>query len=271
MEVLQRGRNARTGAKESQALLLLATRPGPRPAQVGSRAAAVDERKVQQAWQREMAKVALFPGRTHLLPMGPAHARALGYRQEELVGVPSAAVLLCAGMGHVVHAGALRPGERVVDVGSGGGLDALLAAKAVGESGRVLGVEMVEELLRKAQHVAGRLSQLKFLKGYAEQLPTEDGSADVVMANGVVNLCCVDKGRVLREMWRVLRKGGRLVIADAVTQVVKPWLVRSQPGLWITEQAGLLTADELRTLIVAAGFSNVQQATGQNLWSATRD
>jgi ubiquinone/menaquinone biosynthesis C-methylase UbiE len=127
----------------------------------------------------------------------------------------------------------LRPGERVVDVGSGAGMDSLIAATVVGPEGRVVGVEMTPEMLERAQRVAQRvgLTNVEFRPGIAEELPVEDGWADVVIANGVLNLVA-DKRRAFDEIWRVLRPGGVLQFADIATGKPVPEEALADIDLW---------------------------------------
>jgi arsenite methyltransferase len=139
----------------------------------------------------------------------------LGYDQAVVTALPDGAVEAFAGVGNPFSLGALKLGERVLDLGSGGGFDCFIAAQQVGSEGRVVGVDMTEEMLSRSRAAAATmgLSNVEFRKGVIEALPIEDGWADVVISNGVINLCA-DKRQVFSEVMRVLRSGGRLQFAD---------------------------------------------------------
>ena len=138
-----------------------------------------------------------------------------------------------AGVGNPFVFGPLRPGETVVEIGSGAGFDAVLAARQVGPSGRVIGVDMTPAMLEKARANAAALGlgNLEFRQGYMEELPLEDGTADVVISNGVINLS-PDKEAVFREIARVLKPGGRIQIADIVVQKAVPDSAKENIDLW---------------------------------------
>jgi len=145
----------------------------------------------------------------------------VGYREDWLEGIPERAIECFAGTGNPFSMGELQAGERVVDLGSGAGIDSLIAAKQVGNFGSVIGIDMTEEMVEKARGCAAETGwpQVEFRQGYLEQLPVEDGWADVVISNGVVNLC-PDKAGVFGEILRVLKPGGRMQIGDIM--VAKP-------------------------------------------------
>lgn len=155
-------------------------------------------------------------------PHGPFHfhtgrplARRLGYEKALVARMPESAIEAFAGVGNPFSQGALKPGDRVVDLGSGGGFDCFVAAEQVGPEGRVVGVDMTEEMLERSRGAATAmgLGNVEFRQGIIEDLPVEDGWGDVVISNGVINLCA-DKRRVFDEIMRVLRPGGRLQFAD---------------------------------------------------------
>ncbi len=157
----------------------------------------------------------------------------LGYDDEFINTVPENSVTSFAGTGNPFSLGIIKPGEKVVDVGCGAGFDSFIAAHMAGNGGRVIGVDMTPEMLQKAQgtaEVAG-LSNVEFRKGVAEALPIEDNWADVVISNGVVNLC-PDKLAVFREMYRVLKPGGRLQIADILVEKPVPEEAKQDIDLW---------------------------------------
>lgn len=185
------------------------------------------------AIQEEYHAVALTPEKGFHFHTGRKLAGLLGYREEWLSGIPETAVASFAGTGNPFSVGEIRQGERVVDVGSGAGLDSLIAVKMVGPHGRVVGVDMTPAMLARARSAAreGRLENVSFVEGYAESLPIADGWADVVTSNGVLNLM-PDKEAGLAEMARVLRPGGLLQIADIMVQRAVPESAKRKIDLW---------------------------------------
>ena len=183
--------------------------------------------------RKEYAEVATNPSKGYHFHTGRPLARMLGYAQEWLEHVPEPSIASFAGTGNPFAVGHIRPNERVVDVGSGGGIDSLIAAWMTGASGHVVGVDMTLEMLSKARASAvdAGLSNVEFRSGHAEALPVEDGWADVVVSNGVINLC-PDKVQVFREMHRVLRPGGRLQIGDILVQKPVPDSAKRDIDLW---------------------------------------
>jgi arsenite methyltransferase len=181
----------------------------------------VDLETLRCAIQEEYETVARAPDQGFHFHTGRPLAEILEYDDEWLEGLPEQAVESFAGTGNPFSLGAIRPGERVVDIGCGAGIDSLIAARMVGPSGRTVGIDMTPAMLEKAQASADAmdLEHVEFRKGYGEELPVEDGWADVVISNGVLNLM-PDKATALQEMARVLRPGGRLQIADIM--VSKP-------------------------------------------------
>ena len=161
------------------------------------------------------AAVAAGPGREETFPVGPASAKTLGYDPQEIDALPPTATESFCGVGNPLDLGDVRPGQTVLDLGSGAGLDTLLAARRVGPTGRVVGVDLCPEMVVKARRNAEQLGlhNVEFVEAGIERLPLPDASADVVISNGVFNLC-PDKSRVLAEAFRVLRPGGRLQMAD---------------------------------------------------------
>lgn len=184
-----------------------------------------------------------------------------GYTAEELAAAPAQAAELALGCGNPTALASLRPGEVVVDIGSGAGIDAFFAAQRVGPTGRVIGVDMTPAMIERATRAAaaGGLSNVEFRLGGAEAMPVADETADVILSNCVINLC-EDKGRVFEEAYRVLKKGGRLAISDMVTDAPLPLHLRSDPAAWAGCVSGALTEREYLALVRAAGFREVQAA-----------
>jgi SAM-dependent methyltransferase len=186
---------------------------------------------LRQAIQAEYAEVAERPERGFHFHTGRKLASLVGYRDEWLERISEASIESFAGTGNPFSVGELHAGERVVDVGSGAGIDSLIAAKMVGFSGRVIGVDMTPAMLEKARAAAVGRTNLEFRQGYGEALPVEDSWADVVISNGVLNLV-PDKGAALQEMARVLKPGGRLQIGDILVQTAVPESAKRQIDLW---------------------------------------
>jgi arsenite methyltransferase len=168
--------------------------------------------------KKTYASVSEEPERDFIFPTGRPWAEDLGY-PEELAKVPEAAVESFAGVANPWQLGRLAAGDRVLDLGSGTGTDSLIAAQMVGERGRVTGVDMTPQMLVKARAAAAEMgvSNVEFLEGEAEQLPFPDESFDVVVSNGVIDLI-PDKDSVFAEIFRVLRPGGRIQLADVTIQ-----------------------------------------------------
>jgi SAM-dependent methyltransferase len=180
------------------------------------------------------------------------------YADHETSGLPAEAVAASLGCGNPTALAELHPGERVLDLGSGGGIDVLLSARRVGPTGKVYGLDMTDEMLalaRENQRKAG-IENVEFLKGEIEQIPLPDRSVDVIISNCVINLSS-DKGRVLREAFRVLRPGGRLAVSDVVVRGEVPAEIRRSVELWIGCVAGALSESEYRAKLAAAGFEGV--------------
>ena len=189
--------------------------------------------ELRAAIRAEYEVVALEPQRGFHFHTGRPLARRLGYAEEWLAGIPEASIESFAGTGNPFSLGKLRLGERVVDVGSGAGIDSLIAARMVGPAGRVVGVDMTPAMLNKARRAVSEagLRNVEFRKGLAEALPVPDGWADVVISNGVLNLM-PDKSAALKEMARVLKPTGRLQMADILVQKPVPEDARNDISLW---------------------------------------
>jgi arsenite methyltransferase len=188
---------------------------------------------LREAIQAEYAEVAATPEKGFHFHTGRPLARKLEYADEWLTGIPESSIESFAGTGNPFSLGQLVPGERVVDVGCGAGIDSLIAAKKVGPEGRVIGVDMTPAMLEKARTAAREMGfeNVEFREGFAEELPVDDGWADVVISNGVLNLM-PDKAAALEEMARVLTPDGRLQIGDILVQKPVPESARRRIDLW---------------------------------------
>jgi arsenite methyltransferase len=180
------------------------------------------------------------------------------YDQLQKDELPEAAVLASLGCGNPTALAQLSPGEVVLDLGSGGGIDVLLSAKRVGQSGKAYGLDMTDEMLalaRENQRKAG-IGNVEFLKGEIENIPLPDASVDVIISNCVINLSA-DKDRVLQEAFRVLKPGGRFAVSDVVTRGEVPEEIRKNILLWAGCVAGALEENEYRAKLAAAGFQAI--------------
>jgi SAM-dependent methyltransferase len=189
---------------------------------------------------------------------GPDPITADLYDQKQASEVPAEAVLASLGCGNPTALAELKPGEIVLDLGSGGGIDVLLSARRVGPSGKAYGLDMTDPMLalaRDNQRKAG-VDNVEFLKGEIENIPLPDNSVDVIISNCVINLSA-DKDRVLAEAFRVLRPGGRFAVSDVVTRGEIPEEVRRDVELWVGCIAGALDENDYRERLSRAGFESV--------------
>jgi SAM-dependent methyltransferase len=219
----------------------------------------VNGRELEAKVKDMYREVATNPAGEFHFEMGRAMAERLGYSAADLDRIPPEAIESFAGVGHFFHLADLKPGETVVDLGSGSGMDTFVASIKVGATGRVFGVDMTDEQLAKAGHLRhnGGFSNITYLKGYIEETGLETGIADCVMSNGVINLA-PDKTRVFREAARLLKKGGRLAIADIVTQTTLPESVVCNADLWAACIGGAAQRDRYRGEIESVGLKVVE-------------
>jgi len=180
------------------------------------------------------------------------------YQAAEVTGLPEEALRASLGCGNPTALAELRPGETVLDLGSGGGIDVLLSARRVGPTGKAYGLDMTDEMLelaRENQRKAG-VENVEFLKGEMEKIPLPDNSVDVIISNCVINLAA-DKDRVLKEAFRVLKPGGRFAVSDIVVRGEVPAELRRSVELWIGCLAGALEETDYRAKLAAAGFTAI--------------
>src|SRR5690242_10901994 len=181
------------------------------------------------------------------------------YDEGQTSALPAEAVAASLGCGNPTALAKLQPGEVVLDLGSGGGIDVLLSAKRVGPSGKAYGLDMTDEMLalaRQNQKKSG-VENVEFLKGTIEEIPLPDNSVDVIISNCVINLSA-DKDRVLREAFRVLKPGGRFAVSDVVTRGEMLNEIRERVLLWVGCIAGALEENDYKAKLTAAGFENVE-------------
>jgi len=181
------------------------------------------------------------------------------YGEGETSAVPEGALRASLGCGNPTALAELRPGETVLDLGSGGGIDVLLSARRVGPTGKAYGLDMTDEMLALAEENKRKagLSNVEFLKGEMENIPLPDNSVDVIISNCVINLSG-DKDRVLREANRVLKPGGRFAVSDVVVRGEVPQEIRRSMELWVGCVAGALTETQYREKLAAAGFASIE-------------
>ncbi len=218
-------------------------------------ATAFDPKELEARVKEMYRDVAQKPKSEFHFEMGRALAERLGYDPADLDRVPAQAIESFAGVGYYFHLAAPKTGETVVDLGSGAGMDSFVAALKVGPTGRVIGIDMTDEQLTKAEGLreAGGFGNVTFRKGYIEEVPLPDASADVVISNGVINLSPV-KETVFREAARLLKPGGRFAIADIVTEAQLPETIVGDATLWAACIGGAAKQDNYRAMIEAAGL-----------------
>lgn len=217
--------------------------------------ASVDRTALESKVKSMYSAVAANPQGEFHFEMGRAMAERLGYAVADLDRVPPDAIASFAGVGHFFHMADLQPGEHVVDLGSGSGMDSFIAALRVGATGKVVGVDMTDAQLAKATRLADAhgVRTVTYHKAYIEDTGLAGAAFDCVISNGVINLAA-DKSRVFREASRLLKPGGRLAIADIVTESPLPENVVCNADLWAACIGGAAQRDGYRTAIETSGF-----------------
>jgi len=223
---------------------------------MNTKARSLDTTDLEAQVKAMYQEVALTPEREFHFETGRALAEHLGYPAHDLDAIPASAIDSFAGVGYFLDLAALQEGERVLDLGSGSGTDSFLAARAVGSAGSVIGVDMTEAQLFKARGLADEagLVQVEFRDGYIEQPPVDADCVDCVISNGVFNLS-PDKPAVFAAAAAALRPGGRLAIADIVTDLQLPEGVTCDASLWAACIGGAAQRDDYLETIHAAGFT----------------
>ncbi|MDP8931556.1 MAG: methyltransferase domain-containing protein [Actinomycetota bacterium] len=219
----------------------------------------VDPEALRASVREKYQAVAVDPNGSFHFHTGRPLAKLLGYDQTLVDGLPDRAVESFAGVANPFSVRPLGQSDRVVDIGSGGGFDSFVASHLVGPDGRVVGVDMTPAMLAKSRQTARMmgLDHVEFREGIAEQLPVEDGWADVVISNGVLNLVA-DKPRVFTEIFRVLRSGGRLQFADIALGKPVPDEATCDIDLWTDCIAGGRSVDRWEQLLRDAGFTDIK-------------
>jgi ubiquinone/menaquinone biosynthesis C-methylase UbiE len=202
-------------------------------------------------------EVAFDPDNEFHFETGPTLAARLGYPTAWLTAVPPDALASFAGVGLALDLADLRPGESVLDLGSGSGTDSFIAAALVGRTGRVLGVDMTDAQIAKARYLSADVEQLAFTEGLIEEPPVFDGTVDTVISNGVINLV-PDKAAVFRAVARALRPGGRLALADIVAERELKPATRGNVALWAACIAGSVPRESYLAAIESAGLKVVR-------------
>jgi len=215
----------------------------------------LDTAELEQRVKRMYEEVALEPEREFHFETGRALCERLGYPPADLDRIPAAAIDSFAGVGYFLDLAAIRPGERVLDLGSGSGADCFLAALATGPSGEVVGVDMTAAQLDKSRRLAAEhgFAHAGFREGHIEEPPIAEGTVDCVISNGVINLS-PDKPAVFAAAARALRPGGRLALADIVTEHPLPEGVTCDAALWAACIGGAMQAGAYRAAIEDAGL-----------------
>lgn len=217
---------------------------------------AFDPRELETKVKAMYRDVAENPMGSFHFEIGRALAECLGYGPSDLDLIPPESIDSFAGVGHFFHLADVKHGESIVDLGSGSGMDTFIAALKVGARGKVTGVDMTDEQLAKASRLRDRYGFLNvtYVKGYIDNVPLPSGVTDLVISNGVINLA-TDKAAVFREAARLLKSGGRLALADIVTEVKLPETIVCNSTLWAACIGGAAQQDDYGAAITSAGLT----------------
>jgi ubiquinone/menaquinone biosynthesis C-methylase UbiE len=228
----------------------------------------VKKDQIFRAVSQMYTDVASCPNRTFHFPTGRPACEFVGYPKAQLDAIPHTATESFAGVGYPFEVGAVREGDRVLDVGSGSGTDVLIASLLVGPRGNVYGLDMTAAMLKKAGANVEKsgAKNVELIEGNTEKIPLPDGSMDVVTSNGVLNLV-PDKPKAFSEIFRVLRPGGRIQIADIVLGMPIKESSRENPQLWAECIVGAVLEDEYLDLFRRAGFEDVKVITRLDYFS----
>ncbi len=245
--------------------------PSPSPSATTLGIALVDRDELRRRISDKYREVATSPETGFHFHTGRPLAKMLGYADAVVDRLPAGTVASFAGTGNPFVYGDLQPGETVVDIGSGAGFDTLIAASQVGPSGKVIGVDMTDDMRAKA--IAGArqlgLGNVEIRAGYAEDLPVESDSVDVVISNGVINLC-PDKQAVFREILRVLKPGGRMQVGDILVHLPVPQEAKDDVDLWSNCIAGSLLDTEWRQILGMTGFTEIAISNEVDVYSGSK-
>ena len=216
----------------------------------------VDEESLEGQVKEMYQRVADDPHGEFHYELGRGLTERLGYPAGDLDRIPAQAIESFAGVGYYFHLADIQEGESVVDLGSGSGTDTFVASLKVGSQGQVTGIDMTDPQREKAERLRdeGGFANVTYLKGYIDDLPLDDECTDVVISNGVINLV-PDKAAVFREVFRILKPGGRLVISDIVTESQLPETVSCNADLWAACIGGAMQEDDYSAAIEAAGLA----------------
>ncbi|WP_224271018.1 methyltransferase domain-containing protein [Haloprofundus salinisoli] len=219
----------------------------------------LDVNKLEREVKTVYRNVAEAPTDEHHFEMGRALAERLGYRTSDLDRVPAEAIDSFAGVGYHFDLADLREGDDVLDLGSGSGMDAFVAALHVGDAGSVIGLDMTDEQLEKARRLRDEagMENVSFEQGYIEDLPFADESFDVIVSNGVINLSA-EKEHVFTEASRVLRPAGRLALSDIISETRMPESIKSNADLWAACIGGAEQVTDYTDMIETPGFDDVE-------------
>jgi SAM-dependent methyltransferase len=231
----------------------------------------VDRDRLRAGISAKYTEVALEPEKGFHFHTGRPLAAMLEYAPSDFERLPQATIDSFAGTGNPFSMGDLKPGETVVDLGSGAGFDLLQAALKVGPNGQAIGIDMTPAMREKAREGAAAmgLSNVDVRDGYLEELPVEDATVDVVISNGVLNLT-PDKQAVMREVYRVLKPGGRFQIGDIVVHLDVPQDAKDDVELWSNCIAGALTRDEWQWVLDQVGFVDVRWGRETDVYSGSK-